>query len=210
MKKRRILAFALAAIPFAVSAVSPLWMRDVMISPDGKNIAFTYKGDIWTVPVAGGQALRITATNNYESTPIWSPDSKRIAFASDRHGNFDIYIVDAKGGPPIRLTTNSAGEIPQAFTPDGKAVVYSAAIQAPASSALFPTSRMSQVYSVAVNGGAPRQILATPAQMLSYTDKNGSFLYQDLKGFEDEWRKHHTSSVTRDIWFYDAQKKKTY
>ncbi len=208
MKKRRILAFALAAIPFAVSAVSPLWMRDVMISPDGKNIAFTYKGDIWTVPVAGGQALRITATNNYESTPIWSPDSKRIAFASDRHGNFDIYIVDAKGGTPIRLTTNSAGEIPQAFTPDGKAVVYSAAIQAPASSALFPTSRMSQVYSVAVNGGAPRQILATPAQMLSYTDKNGSFLYQDLKGFEDEWRKHHTSSVTRDIWFYDAQKKK--
>ena len=208
MKKYKFLVFALAAAPLAATAATPLWMRDVRISPDGRTIAFTYKGDIWTVPSEGGKASRLTATDNYESTPVWSPDSRQIAFASDRHGNFDVFVVDAAGGTPLRLTANSASEIPQAFTPDGKKVVYSAAIQAPVSSAIFPTGRMTQVYEVPAGGGAPRQILATPAQMISYTGKDGSFLYQDLKGFEDEWRKHHTSSVTRDIWLYDAKTKK--
>jgi len=204
MKKKHVLALAMAALPVAMMAETPLWMRDVKISPDGREIAFTYKGDIWKVPVSGGDATRLTTLDSYETTPIWSPDGKKIAFASDRHGNFDIFVMDASGGKATRLTTNSASEVPESFSPDGKNVLYSAFIQAPASSAMFPTSRMTQLYSVPLGGGAPRQVLATPAQMMSFTDAKGSFLYQDVKGFEDEWRKHHTSSVTRDIWAYDA------
>lgn len=53
-------------------------------------------------------------------------------------------------------------------------------------------------------GGRTEQILATPAEMVAFVPgRNGAFLYQDRKGFEDEWRKHHTSSITRDIWLYD-------
>lgn len=189
-----------------------LWLRDIKISPDGKNIAFGYRGDIWTVPVTGGQATRITTLDSYESTPVWSPDSRTIAFASDRHGNFDIFTVPATGGQATRLTVNSASELPEAFTPDGKAVIFSAAIQDPAQSALFPSGRLTEVYTVPVNGGTPRQVLATPAQSISWVKgKHGGFgedgavmLYQDQKGMEDQWRKHHTSSVTRDLWMYDA------
>ena len=62
----------------------PLWMRHCAISPDGTTIAFTYKGDIFTVPVSGGKATQITTNPAFDTTPIWSPDSKQIAFASDR------------------------------------------------------------------------------------------------------------------------------
>ncbi|MDE5727465.1 MAG: peptidase S41 [Duncaniella sp.] len=196
------LALMLAA---SASATTPLWMRDVAISPDGRAIAFTYKGDIYTVPATGGAATRVTTSAAYEASPVWSPDSRSIAYASDREGSMDVYVIPAQGGTPVRLTSHSAQEIPEAFSPDGKSVLYSAAIQAPASSRVYPTARLTQLYSVAADGkGAPSQVLATPARFIAFTGDGGSFLYQDVKGMEDEWRKHHTSSVTRDIWLYDA------
>ena len=56
-----------------------------------------------------------------------------------------------------------------------------------------------------VGGGRVEQLLATPAQMINFAPDGSFFLYQDQKGFEDEWRKHHTSSVTRDVWKYDIK-----
>ena len=120
MKKTYITAAAILAAAVSASAVNPLWVRDVKISPDGSSIAFSYKGDIYTVPAAGGDATRLTSDASYESAPIWSPDGSQIAFASDRNGGKDIYLMPAKGGAPVRLTFNSAGETPEGFTPDGK------------------------------------------------------------------------------------------
>ena len=97
-----IAAACLAGFTFAQDA--PLWMRHSVISPDGTTIAFTYKGDIYTVPVAGGRAMQITTNPAYDTAPVWSPDSKRIAFASDRMGSLDVYIVAKDGGEPRRLT----------------------------------------------------------------------------------------------------------
>ena len=130
--KKMFLLISMAAAFATASAITPLWLRDAQISPDGKNIAFCYRGDIYTVATTGGEARRITATSDYEANPIWSPDSKQIAYASDKHGNFDIFIVPATGGIPLRLTTYSAAETPEAFSTDGKYVIYSASIQDPA------------------------------------------------------------------------------
>ncbi len=195
---------AAVAIAVTASAATPLWLRDIKVSPDGSTVAFTYKGDIFSVPVAGGEARRITATEAYDTQPVWAPDGKRIAFASDRAGSMDIYIVDAAGGKAKRLTSRSSDELPEAFSPDGKFVYFSAAIQDPASSVMFPSGRLTELYTVPAEGGAIKQVLATPALALSFMPDGKSFVYQDVKGMEDQWRKHHTSSVTRDIWLMDA------
>ena len=204
--KKFLLSIALGAVAAnAAAAITPMWLRDVRISPDGKEIAFCYKGDIYKVPASGGEAIRLTTQDSYESSPVWSPDGQEIAFASDRYGNFDIFIMSADGGNARRLTTHSTAEIPSAFTPDGKAVVFSATIQDPAASVLFPRSVLTELYKVPTTGGRTEQMLGTPAEYVCFNGSGNKFLYQDRKGLEDEWRKHHTSSVTRDIWLYDTK-----
>lgn len=203
--KKLLTCLALSFVAASSYAATPLWLRDVQISPDGTEIAFCYKGDIYKVPANGGTATQLTTQASYECSPIWSPDSKQIAFASDRNGNFDLFVMSADGGATRRLTTHSASEIPSTFTTDGNYILFSASIQDPANSALFPTSAMTELYKVPVTGGRTEQVLGTPAEMVCFDKSGKTFLYQDRKGFEDEWRKHHTSSITRDVWLYDSE-----
>ena len=81
-----ILAAALSALGAAAMAApqaNPLWLRNTAISPDGQTIAFTYRGDIYTVPFAGGAATRITTDPAVDSRPVWSPDGRKIAHTID-------------------------------------------------------------------------------------------------------------------------------
>lgn len=202
--KRHLLTTILVAASIWAQATTPLWLRDVQISPDGRSIAFCYMGDIYTVPATGGEAIRLTSQDSYEQNPVWSPDSRTIAFASDRFGNFDIFTMPADGGQATRLTFNSTSEIPQTFTPDGNSILFSASIQDPAESAMFPRASLGEIYSVPSKGGKTTQVLGTPALSICYSPDGSCFLYQDNKGMESTWRKHHISSVTRDIWKYDT------
>ena len=110
MTKKALIAFTLGTIAFSASAITPMWLRDVKISPDGKQILFTYKGDIYKIATQGGEATRLTALDSYESMPIWSPDGKTIAFLSDRNGGQDIFTMSVNGGKATRITFSSENE----------------------------------------------------------------------------------------------------
>lgn len=205
MKKIFLLSAACAVLSLAFAqSDTALWLRNPAISPDGKTIAFSYMGDIFTVPYAGGDATRLTVHEAYESHPVWSPDSKQIAFASHRHGNADVFIMPATGGEPERLTFHSSDDRPYSFSPDGSEVLFGAVRLDDHRSVLFPSRVLPELYGAPVSGGRTRQILTTPAEDARYSADGKFIIYHDRKGYEDEYRKHHTSSVARDIWLYNT------
>ena len=74
------LSFVLAAVSVGYAAVTPLWMRDARISPDGSEIVFCYKGDIYKVSAQGGTAVQLTTQASYEANPVWSPDGEPVSY----------------------------------------------------------------------------------------------------------------------------------
>ena len=203
---KRLLGVVLTLSTFSAAAEnSPLWMRHPSISPDGNSIAFSYMGDIYTVSTQGGEARAITTHPSYDAKPIWSSDSELLAFESDRLGGKDVYVVSKKGGAAKRLTTHAAIETPVAFTPDNKSILFTANIMPDKAYGEFPNKM--QLYAVPITGGRAKQILSHNAHSISFNSAGDVIYYHDYKGYEDEWRKHHKSSVCRDIWSYNLKSK---
>lgn len=193
-----ILATLLGAYGLAAQAQdNPLWMRHPAISPNGKTIAFSYQGDIFTVPSSGGTAKQITSNAAFDSYPVWSPDGNHIAFASNREGSIDVWVMDANGGIPKRVTTNSSSEYPLRWK-DNSTIMFKASIMPTAKSIIFAGS-YPQVYTVGMDGGRPKLFSDITMDALDI-NASGDVLYIDRKGYEDEWRKHHRSPITRDVW----------
>lgn len=201
MSSFRYLITAFAVIIFCAHVhaqnANSNWMRYTAISPDGTTIAFSYLGDIWTVAATGGKAQRLTTHSAYEARPVWSHDSKTIAYSSNRHGNFDVFMIPADGGTSTRLTFHSSDDWSADFAVDNKAVYFNSIRRDNPESMLF--HRLGELYSVSIDATRPEQIIAIPAWH-AQVDTAGNMLFEEIKGYEDEFRKHHTSSITRDVW----------
>ena len=103
---------------------------------NGKEVAFSYAGDLWTVPITGGEAHRLTSHVGYEMFARYSPDGKTIAFTGEYDGNREVYRIPSTGGEPVRLTytsTNGRDDLGDrmgpnnmviTWSPDGKNIVY--------------------------------------------------------------------------------------
>jgi len=182
-----------------------MWLRYPAISPDGSTIVFGYKGDLYRVDAKGGNAVPLTLHEAHDMMPVWSKDGKYIAFASDRYGNFDVFVMPANGGAPVRITSHSSNDYPYDFTPDGKHVILGSARNVQAENIRFYSPRLFQnLYKVPVTGGKPVLVSGAGMEHAHYNTKGTQIVFQDRKGYEDPWRKHHTSSVTRDIWVMDV------
>lgn len=125
--------------PFDVHALLKVArISDPQLSPDGRLVAFTVQRPdvenntrpthIWVVPLDGGSPRQITFEGTRNERPRWSPDSKRIAFVSDRSGNSQIWLMDPDGGNPVqvtRLATEADGVL---FSPDGRNLVFTSEV----------------------------------------------------------------------------------
>jgi tricorn protease len=203
----RPILLLIAFLSFSIQSQTnnPQWMRHSAISPDGTEIAFTYKGDLFKVNSNGGTATQLTYHSAHDFKAVWSKDGSKIAFASNRYGNFDIFVMNSEGGAATRLTFHSNDEHPYTFTADDKDVVFGALRQDDVNHRQYPHRSQSELYSVPANSGKVAQIFTFPAEYVQYAKDGKSMLYHDKKGGENEWRKHHTSAIARDIWHYDAK-----
>jgi Tol biopolymer transport system component/C-terminal processing protease CtpA/Prc len=184
-----------------------MWMRYPSISPDGKYICFTFKGDLYKVAATGGIAQQLTFHKAHDYMPVWSNDGGQITFASDRYGNFDVFVMSANGGQATRLTYHSTNEVPYTFTSDDKQILFGGARQDAVNHRQYPTGSQPEIYTIPVKGGRVDQLWTLPAENLQFNKAGNKILYHDKKGGENDWRKHHKSGIARDIWMYDMATK---
>ena len=177
----------------------PVLLRQPAISPDGSLVAFSFQGDIWTVPAVGGKATRITIHDAYESHPVFSPDGKQIAFSGARYGNNDIFTVPAEGGSVRRLTYHSGDDQVASWTQPGK-ILFSTTREFNA------IERPAEVYSIDPKGGTEMRILdAVGADPILSPDGHWlAFVRGDINPIA---REAYTGSSNRDVWLYDTRKK---
>lgn len=192
-----------SSILYAVD--SPLWLRYPSVSPDGSAIVFTYKGDLYRVSSEGGTAQQLTFHEAHDFMPVWSNDGTKIAFASDRYGNFDVYVMSADGGQATRLTYHSGDEFPYSFTYDDSGVIFGAVRQDTPEHRQFPAASQPELYKVPVDGGRVVQVFTLPAELVQVSRDGSKMIYQDKKGGENEWRKHQRSAIARDLWIVDTE-----
>src|SRR6185503_4941655 len=107
------------------------------ISPDGRYVAYTvqetnwednaFETEIWIAVVATGERYQLTNAKKSSAAPQWSPDSKRLAFASDRDGKRQIYLISPTGGESLQLTSVETGVNSFNWSPDGRRIAFTAA-----------------------------------------------------------------------------------
>ncbi len=201
---RKLFLVTIALIFSLTLTASTDWFRYASISPDGEQIVFTYKGDLYLVSSKGGEAKPLTFHSAHDFMPVWSHDGTKISFASNRYGNFDVFIIHANGGKARRLTYHSANEYPYTFSQNDKQLIFGAARLDHYNHRQYPTGSQPEVYTVGANGGKVSQLWTIPAEDIQISKNGKKYIYHDKKGGENVFRKHHTSAITRDIWMYDA------
>ena len=204
MKQTIVLTLAATALMPALAAQQEARLLRFPAT-NGTEIAFSYAGDLYTVPVNGGEARRITSHEGYEIFPRFSPDGESIAFSGQYDGNSEIFLIPKNGGEPKRLTytsTNSRDDLADrmgpnnitiTWTPDGKDILYRNRIG---------DGFAGQLWEVSPNGGMPSKLPLPEGGFASFSPDGKKMAYNRTMREFRTW-KYYRGGMADDVWIYD-------
>ena len=207
MKIRYFRAIPALALLFAFNSYADEARLMRFPTTNGKDVTFTYGGDLYTVPISGGDARKLTSHVGYEMFPRYSPDGKSIAFTGQYDGNTEVFLIPADGGEPVRLTytaTNARDDIGDrmgpnniviTWSPDGKNILYRNRIN---------SSFDGKLYTVSPNGGMPVELPLPEGGFSSYSPDGKKLAYNRVMREFRNW-KYYRGGMADDIWIYDPQ-----
>ena len=211
--KRIVLSLVLLASVAGSASAAPSGENARLLrfpATNSSEVVFSYAGDLWTVPIQGGEARRLTSHIGYEMLARYSPDGKTIAFTGEYDGNREVYSIPASGGEPVRLTytaTNGRDDLGDrmgpnnmvlAWSPDGKKIVF--------------RNRTGDgfeglLWTIGPEGGMPRQIPLPEGGWCSYSPDGSQLAYNRVMREFRTW-KYYRGGMADDIWIYNPKQGK--
>lgn len=192
---------AAVAVQFYASAqpAVPTFVSHPALSPDGKTIVFSFEGDLWKVPTAGGEATRLTAMRGEEIAPRISPDGRWLAFSASQSGNFDVYVMPLSGGEIRQLTHHDANDEVESWSWDSRTIY-------------FTSGRYNRFtsYAVDINGGTAKRLFAHDFNTIHgvFPTPEGELLFNNTwESYLSANRKRYKGAFNPDILGYHPQTK---
>ncbi|UVD80930.1 S41 family peptidase [Myroides albus] len=199
MIKNTITLLTLSLLSVAWGQHSPKFASTPSLSPDGKTTYFSYNGDIWQAPTAGGEALRITALEGNETNPRVSPDGKWLAFTSGQYGNKDVFLMPLTGGQITQLTYHQASDEVESWSWDSKQI--------------YITSNANNnfgSYVIDLNGGTPKPLFTNYFNNTNglVVTPSGEYLFtSSMESASQTTRKRYKGENNPDILGYNPTTK---
>ena len=192
--KRVVLSLIISLfICVAVSAQSNQPMLYQSPTMNETHVVFAFAGDLWRVPRAGGNAVRLTSGTGNESSPMFSPDGKWIAFSGQYDGNTDVFVIPANGGEPRRLTYHPGNDGVIGWSPDSRSILFLSG----RSSDLF----LPMMYTIPLSGeGLPARLpFPMAGGRASFSPDGLRLAYMPLAPAFTQWKMYRGGRTTK-IW----------
>ena len=174
-------------------------VQDPAVSPDGQQVAFSWRGDLWIAPITGGAARQLTTHPATDRDPEFSPDGKRIAFVSNRTGTYQVFVMPLAGGPPTRLTWHSEGYRLMEWYPDGKSLLVRGARD-------HFWRHAERFFRITTEPRTGEKLLFDAYGSDGHLSPDAGRILFAREGTRS-WRKGYTGSQASQIWMYDVAKK---
>jgi len=178
-----------------------------------KQIAFTYAGDLYTVPSTGGVARKLTNHDGFEMFARFSPDGRWLAFTGQYDGNTEVYVMPAEGGTPRRLTFTATlgrddvsdrmgpNNIVMGWKHDSKHIVFRSRMKS------F-NDFLGQLFVVSIDGGLPEELPLPRGGFCSFSPDDKKLAYNRVFREFRTWKRYR-GGMADDVWVYDFETKKT-
>jgi tricorn protease len=183
---------ALALLSGAAAAETPLLLQKPALNKT--HIVFTFAGDLWSVPRAGGEAVRLTTGTGFETDAVMSPDGSTVAFSGQYDGNTDVFTVAVTGGVPRRLTWHPGIDTPLAFSADGKQILFRSGRATAMGGAKF--------FTMSVEGGPAAEVPLPMGHQAAWSPDNKRLAYTPLAPAFTVW-KRYAGGRSSPIWIAD-------